>query len=492
MYGQPYGRYFLPMPIGRAVCLAVMLLVLSASTVAAGSDRARSPAPRGTPTGARFEISQARPFPPPRQIAAARRFVRGRASSSFAVIDTRGRLHGFAPRRRYISASVSKAMLLVAYLRQIGRRRPNRAERAVLGPMITMSDNKRANSIYARVGDGGLLAVARRARMRDLTVAGYWGSVFFSAADQARFFRGFSAMVPPPSRPYARRLLSSIIPRQRWGFSRVSLRSGWRTFFKGGWRQTSRGSLVHEAALFERGRRRFSLAVLTDGNPSHAYGTATLRGVASRLFGRGDASAAGDDRQAGSPAHRRAGLVDLLRFAPGLRVELVYGTRRNLTGRRLPGYCRDWALMLEPAARDLARVQRRLRRRGLGLLILDAYRPARASRALVRWAQRSGRGDLVGTYIAERSRHNTGSAVDLTLVRSSDGKRLLMGSGYDDLGPRAHTRNASGRALRNRLVLQRAMQRFGFTPYWREWWHFEHRVTGARYLDLPLGCGDAR
>ena len=194
------------------------------------------------------------------------------------------------------------------------------------------------------------------------------------------------------------------------------------------------------------------------------------------------------DPEAGSPAHRRAGLVDLHRYAPGLRVDLVYGTPRNLTGRPLPGYCRPWALMLEPAARDLGRVQRRLRRRGLGLLILDAYRPARASRALVRWALRAGRGDLVGTYIARHSRHNTGSAVDLTLVRASDGERLRMGSGYDELGPRAHTRNASGRALRNRLTLQRAMERFGFSGYWREWWHFEHRVTGLRYLDLPLGC----
>jgi zinc D-Ala-D-Ala dipeptidase len=120
--------------------------------------------------------------------------------------------------------------------------------------------------------------------------------------------------------------------------------------------------------------------------------------------------------------------------------------------------------------------------------VLDAYRPARASRALVRWAQRSGRGDLVGTYIARRSRHNTGSAVDLTLVRRSDGKRLRMGSGYDDLSARAHTLNATGRALRNRLTLEAAMERFGFTGYWREWWHFEHRVTGARYLDLSLGC----
>jgi D-alanyl-D-alanine dipeptidase len=63
-----------------------------------------------------------------------------------------------------------------------------------------------------------------------------------------------------------------------------------------------------------------------------------------------------------------------------------------------------------------------------------------------------------------------------------------MGTGFDDLSPRAHTRNASGRALRNRLILERAMERFGFEGYWREWWHFEHRRGGARYLDLTLGC----
>ena len=91
-------------------------------------------------------------------------------------------------------------------------------------------------------------------------------------------------LVPPRSRAYARQLLSSIVSYQRWGFSRFSLRRGWHTFFKGGWRPTGRGSLVHEAALFERRGRRFSLAVLTDGNPSHDYGTETLRGVARRIF----------------------------------------------------------------------------------------------------------------------------------------------------------------------------------------------------------------
>ena len=191
----------------------------------------------------------------------------------------------------------------------------------------------------------------------------------------------------------------------------------------------------------------------------------------------------------GSPATRRAGLVDLQRYAPGIRVDLAYLTRHNFTGRRLPGYCREWALLLAPAARDLGRVQRYLRRRGLGLLVRDAYRPARASRAMVRWAQRSGRADLVGTYIARHSRHNTGSAVDLTLVRAADGRRLRMGSRFDELSTRANTLHARGPALRNRLALKGAMERVGFAAYSLEWWHFEHRVQGSRYLDVTLGCG---
>ena len=69
--------------------------------------------------------------------------------------------------------------------------------------------------------------------MRDLTVGGYWGNVFFSAADQARFFLVFDKLVPPRSRAYARQLLSSIVSYQRWGFSRFSLRRGWQHLLQG-------------------------------------------------------------------------------------------------------------------------------------------------------------------------------------------------------------------------------------------------------------------
>jgi D-alanyl-D-alanine dipeptidase len=211
-------------------------------------------------------------------------------------------------------------------------------------------------------------------------------------------------------------------------------------------------------------------------------------GIVAAICAAVVASAVAAPDRAGSPAHRRAGLVDVQRYAPDIRLDIRYAESRNITGRRLPGYCRPWALLLRPAARDLGHVQRALRRRGLGLKVFDAYRPARASRALVRWARRTGRARLIGTYIARRSRHNLGSAVDLTLVRLRSGRALRMGTRYDDLSPRSHTLSARGRALRNRLTLVRAMGRHGFRNYRREWWHFEHRVAGRRYLDLSLGC----
>jgi zinc D-Ala-D-Ala dipeptidase len=421
-------------------------------------------------------------------VRAARRYLGTRSgTNSWALIDNWGRLRSFEAQRVYVSASLVKAMLLVAYLRQIGDRAPDAGERASLGPMITSSSNDAADSIYYRVGDAALYDVARRSGMKRFWVGGYWGNAQFSAEDQARFFNRIDRLVPKASRGYARDLLSSVVSYQRWGFSRHAATAGFSTFFKGGWRGTAAGQLVHEAALFERGDTRLSMAVLTDGNPSHDYGTETLRGVAERIFARrARRSHADPPEEAGTPAHRRAGLVDVHRFGPGILVELSYRTKRNETGTPLPGYCEEWALMHEPAARSLGQVQRYLRRRGLGLLILDAYRPVRATEALVRWAERTRRGHLVGTYIARRSRHNTGSAVDITLVRARDGKRLRMG-GFA-LGPGSHTYNASGRILRNRLRLKNAMERFGFAAYLNEWWHFEHHIRPDRYLDLTLGC----
>ena len=428
-------------------------------------------------------------FPSRRRIRAVQRYLRSRgAINSWSLIDSWGRAHGFAPHRVYVSASLVKAMLLTSYLRGIGNRMPDAAERGVLGPMITVSSNDAADTIYYRVGDGALYRLAKTAGMQSFSVAGYWGNAHFSAEDQARLFNRIDRLIPKRSRAYARGLLSSIVPYQRWGFSSFAGAAGFRTFFKGGWRGTGLGQLVHEAALFERGNTRVSMAVLTDGNPSHEYGTETLRAVAQRVFGRRATAAQETEPElGGTQATRRAGLVDVHKYAPSIRVNISYRTKHNETRKPLPGYCENWALMHDRAAFSLGQVQRYLRRRNRGLLILDAYRPVRATEALVRWAERTGRGGAVGSYIARRSRHNTGSAVDLTLVRDRDGKRLRMG-GFA-FGPSSHTYNASGRILANRLTLKNAMERLGFSAYLNEWWHFEHHIRPNRYLDVTLGCG---
>ena len=149
--------------------------------------------------------------------------------------------------------------------------------------MVRRSDNKAATAIYARVGDAGLLRLARRARMRRFSVAGYWANARVTAADQARFFLRLNSLLPARHRSYARGLLAGVVAEQSWGIPRAA-RPRWRAFFKGGWRPEPAGYLAHQVARLERGDRVVVIAVMTRANPSHRYGTETIRGVALRLL----------------------------------------------------------------------------------------------------------------------------------------------------------------------------------------------------------------
>ena len=202
---------------------------------------------------------------------------------SFAV-RTEGHLYGVDVRRIVPSASVLKAMLLVAYLRQPSvRERPLRkADRDLLAPMIRWSDNVAATRVRDIVGNDALVRLARRVGMRAFTPAAIWGLSRVDAADQTLFFLHIDRYVPSRHRAYALRLLSSIVPSQRWGIAQVRP-PGWALYFKGGWGSGS-GAVDHQVALLRRGGRRVSVAILTTSSPSHAYGKATLRGVAARLL----------------------------------------------------------------------------------------------------------------------------------------------------------------------------------------------------------------
>jgi D-alanyl-D-alanine dipeptidase len=180
-------------------------------------------------------------------------------------------------------------------------------------------------------------------------------------------------------------------------------------------------------------------------------------------------------------------LVDVHRLDPSILVDLRYATPNNFTGAVLPGYEAPRALLRRPVAEALVRVQRRLKTGDLGLRVWDAYRPVRATRAMVAWAERTGRTDLLDQgYIARRSRHNRGIAVDLTLVDLLSGTELDLGTPFDTFSEAAHPANVQGRARRYREILARAMSAEGFEPYDQEWWHFSYPVPDAEAFDLVV------
>jgi beta-lactamase class A len=263
-----------------AALVAACLLCLTAQATPRAEDAHR---PRTEPLTARSLPGP--PLPTLAHLARARSFAGAREGLvSFAVVGTDHRLRCYRCWRRYEAASVVKAMLLVAYLDRLARERPITAsDRRLLGPMIRVSDNKAATAIYERLGDAALYRVARRAGMKSFAVRGYWGSAQTTARDQARFFAELDRLTPPRYRRYARSLLASIVSWQTWGVPEIA-RPTWRVFFKGGWRPSSTGHLVHQVALLERGQRALAIAVLTERNPSHPYGRDTVRGIAARLL----------------------------------------------------------------------------------------------------------------------------------------------------------------------------------------------------------------
>ena len=181
-------------------------------------------------------------------------------------------------------------------------------------------------------------------------------------------------------------------------------------------------------------------------------------------------------------------LVDVRRLDRSIRVELRYATENNFTGRRLPGYDARRALLHPASAEALARVQARLRGEGLGLKVFDAYRPVRATLAMVEWAERSGNVWVLDQgYVARQSGHNRGNTVDLTLVRLRGGREVEMGTPFDTFSEAAHTANAAGPVMENRMVLKRAMEAEGFQNYDKEWWHYRLPVPDIP-LDVPLSC----
>lgn len=175
-------------------------------------------------------------------------------------------------------------------------------------------------------------------------------------------------------------------------------------------------------------------------------------------------------------------LVNIQTLNPNIRVFMPYATTKNFTGQKV--YEKAVCYLRKEVAEKLNKVQKKLEKMGLGLLVWDGYRPLSVQKKF--W-------ELVPdeNYVAnpaKGSRHNRGAAVDLTLVTLDD-TELEMPSEFDDFSEKAHRdyMNCSAQALKNRQLLQDVMHEEGFEGWHNEWWHFDaHGWQQYALLDISI------
>lgn len=188
----------------------------------------------------------------------------------------------------------------------------------------------------------------------------------------------------------------------------------------------------------------------------------------------------------------------------------------GVTGGVVPGYERvqqrrgqQLVPLLYPVAKRLEQAARSAETQGYRLKIYDAFRPQKATKALYAQAsavqtlplpqqtytgkylsdlpeltdgQQLGYGDLMtnfGRYTlndlleANTSRHNRGTALDLTLVEIATGQELAMQTSIHDVSWYSQVSRNNANAKKLATIMKEA----GFESLSTEWWHFHDAKT---------------
>jgi D-alanyl-D-alanine dipeptidase len=185
-------------------------------------------------------------------------------------------------------------------------------------------------------------------------------------------------------------------------------------------------------------------------------------------------STAAQDRPPREEGKREADLIELVKLDKTIKLDIRYATANNFVGRAV--YPEARAFLQRPAAEALVRVQKKLKKEGVGLVIFDGYRPWAITKLfweVVREDQKKFVADP-----AKGSRHNRGCAVDLSIANLKTGKIVPMPSGYDEFTERASPNYTGGtdEERANRDKLRRLMEAEGFTVNDNEWWHFDYNT----------------
>lgn len=168
------------------------------------------------------------------------------------------------------------------------------------------------------------------------------------------------------------------------------------------------------------------------------------------------------------PEPRDDDFVMVKAYIPDVFVDLRYSTEFNFTNQKIYDFTEVW--LRYGTVKKLVLVQEELKQSGLYLKVWDGFRPPSAQFRL--W-------DVFPdpTYVSNPnngfSSHSRGNTVDVTLVYA-DGTELIMPTGFDDFSELADRdySDCGKEAAEHAILLEELMEKYGFRPYFGEWWHF--------------------
>lgn len=182
---------------------------------------------------------------------------------------------------------------------------------------------------------------------------------------------------------------------------------------------------------------------------------------------------------------READLVELIKLDKTIKLDIRYATADNFVGRAV--YTEARAFLQRPAAESLLKVHKKLKEKGLGLVIFDGYRPWSVTKIF--WEVTPEDKKMFVANPKTGSRHNRGCAIDLGLYNLKTKKNLEMPSEFDDFSEKAFPTYEGGteKQRANRDLLRQMMEAESFIVNKNEWWHFDYK-DWKEYpiLDIPF------
>lgn len=171
-------------------------------------------------------------------------------------------------------------------------------------------------------------------------------------------------------------------------------------------------------------------------------------------------------------------LVQIKDLDSSIVIDLKYATEENFTHKKISPV--PICLIRKETGAKLVKVSEELKKFGYFLKVWDAYRPPYVQKIL--WETTSDKRFVANPYKGG-SKHNRGSAVDVTLV-DSNGREVEMPTGFDDFSSKAFrsNKNITPKVKANLELLTNTMKKYGFTTIDSEWWHYDD----SDYKNYPI------